>query len=740
MAQNVLSAAVNEGANVMRTSAFHHVVLGLVTITAGCGATGSNPDDEPGLAEDVGLEHLGLRKGTPGARIGDGNYCDNPAARCAAGEGDCDSSSSCEPGLVCSSGKLKQFGFPAGDACVPAHCANKRRDGDETQIDCGGSCGTVCAAPVCKPNGSSDRCTSDCLCGEGEGDCDSSTECATGLICAGKLSQFGFATGNACVPPHCANKLRDADETQIDCGGSCGSVCPAPACKPNGSSDRCNSDCLCGNGEGDCDSNDQCATGLLCVGKLSQFGFAAGNACVPAHCANHLRDGDETQIDCGGSCGSVCPAPVCKPNGSSDRCNSDCPCGNGEGDCDSNDQCTTGLVCGGKLSQFGFPAGGNACVPPHCTNNIWDADETQVDCGGDCGSVGCERPCLADGTYVIPITGKFRDFEPLPAPSPSCPDTYTPYTSSVTVTVSNGSVYVSGNNASAYLDGGLSGTYPVTQSSNESYTAEISTFYGPVWQEFQCGLAEMMGFFGIMDSSEGSARFSFNCKTGIASFDSDCLADISVDGCYPNYEDISHGSVHVSGSSGGTGGGGTGGGGTGGGGTGGGGTGGGGSGGTGGGGSGGTGGGGTGECPSGNLPAVPSGFCAMPLGTTATGPYYDGGLAPLAVDGDLSTAWNGGAYGATLTVTLPAPTSVASLLLYPNYWFVPSPGVIDYTITIRDDGGVEQTVQAGYSSTDPTSRVEVPLSPPRLVTRITIHGYSSETWIGMFEVLLKSGQ
>ena len=202
----------------MRRPSFNYV-LGLVAVSVGCSAAGS-ADDEAGLAEDVGVQHAGLRKGTPGAKVGDGNYCDNPAAPCSAGEGDCDSSLSCESGLVCGRGKLKQFGFSAGDGCVPAHCTNKRRDADETQIDCGGSCGTVCAAPVCDQNGSGGRCTSDCLCGVGEGDCDSSDQCTTGLVCAGKLSQFGFATGNACVPAHCANHLRDGDETQIDCGGS----------------------------------------------------------------------------------------------------------------------------------------------------------------------------------------------------------------------------------------------------------------------------------------------------------------------------------------------------------------------------------------------------------------------------------------------------------------------------------------------------------------------------------------
>lgn len=444
----------------MRTLILTRLLVLLPAVT-GCGAAEGTDVDEPGLTEDEGIERAGLRKGAPGARVGDGNYCDDPAHPCLVGEGDCDSSAGCNVGLVCGRGKLVQFGFSGGDGCVPAHCVNKRRDADETQIDCGGSCGSICAAPACRPNGSNGRCSDDCPCGLGEGDCDSNQECVAGLVCVGKLSQFGFSAGNACVPSHCANHRRDGDETQVDCGGSCGTTCAAPACPANGSGSHCSTECLCGLGEGDCDSNAECKAGLSCVGRLSQFGFPTGNACVPSHCANHRLDGDETRVDCGGSCGSV----------------------------------------------------------------------------------GCETPCLVDGIYVIPLTGQFRDYEP-PFGTHWCPSDYTPYTSTVTVTVANGSVQVSGDNYSSYMPGGLSGIYPVTQVSNDAYTAEIRVSYGVnYWQEFQCGLADMFGTFGIMDSAEGYAKFTLDCKAGTATFDADCFADKSTDGCYPNYEDISHGSL-----------------------------------------------------------------------------------------------------------------------------------------------------------------------------------------------------
>jgi len=208
----------------------------LVILVSACGAPPAH--NESNLEEDVGTILSELRKGMPGAAVGQSNYCADPLQPCTAGEGDCDSSADCAAGLVCARKKLIQYGFPAGDACVPAHCANKRKDADETQIDCGGECGTTCAPPVCAPNGGSKRCNADCLCSVGEGDCDSSADCVPGLVCARhKLTQYGFTAGDACVPAHCTNKRKDTDETQIDCGGECGSVnCPHLGCLNDGTS------------------------------------------------------------------------------------------------------------------------------------------------------------------------------------------------------------------------------------------------------------------------------------------------------------------------------------------------------------------------------------------------------------------------------------------------------------------------------------------------------------------------
>src|SRR5215208_1518338 len=74
-------------------------------------------------------------------------------------------------------------------------------------------------------NGDVDYCAGAVKCGLGEGDCDSSRECVTGLVCgADNGPSFGMPDGwDVCVPGHCTNGAQDGDETGIDTGGSCGS-------------------------------------------------------------------------------------------------------------------------------------------------------------------------------------------------------------------------------------------------------------------------------------------------------------------------------------------------------------------------------------------------------------------------------------------------------------------------------------------------------------------------------------
>ena len=70
------------------------------------------------------------------------------------------------------------------------------------------------------------------------------------------------------------------------------------------------------------------------------------------------------------------------------QCTAQCPCATiGQGTCSDSNGCSGGLVCGvGTGAKFGLT--GNTCVPKHCDDNVVNADETSVDCGGECGCKG----------------------------------------------------------------------------------------------------------------------------------------------------------------------------------------------------------------------------------------------------------------------------------------------------------------------------------------------------------------
>jgi len=120
-------------------------------------------------------------------------------------------------------------------------CGNNKKDSSESDVDCGGT-------------GKCDRCATG-------NNCTANRDCETGIC----------KTGH-CVDPTCNDKLKNQDETGVDCGGSC---------KP------------CDLGV-NCDSNDDCE-GMYCV----------DHKCGD-HCTSGVTDADETAIDCGGSCPDAC--------------------------------------------------------------------------------------------------------------------------------------------------------------------------------------------------------------------------------------------------------------------------------------------------------------------------------------------------------------------------------------------------------------------------------------------------
>lgn len=152
----------------------------------------------------------------------------------------------CGQGTDCASGACE-----AGVCVDPPTCTDGRKNGDESDVDCGGSCAAGAGA----------------TCATGKG-------CASGPDC-----KSGLCEGNLCAPPLCSNGRLDPGETDVDCG---------QACTP------------CANGK-KCEGAADCAS-LSCDAGL----------CGIADCTNGVQDGKETGADCGGPCTATPRPPECK--------------------------------------------------------------------------------------------------------------------------------------------------------------------------------------------------------------------------------------------------------------------------------------------------------------------------------------------------------------------------------------------------------------------------------------------
>ena len=151
-------------------------------------------------------------------------------------------------------------------------------------------------------------CTSDNPCGEDEGDCDHHDQCKK---------------DHKCGTNNCRNSL--GFESFYDC---CYSE----------EEDGCTTDNPCNIDEGDCDSHQQCKDKLVC--GLN-------------NCPGSL--GHDPEVDC-------CFNPTI---GDEEFCTTDNPCGVNEGDCDSNNECQTNLICDTTNScpeSLGFASGVDCCI------------------------------------------------------------------------------------------------------------------------------------------------------------------------------------------------------------------------------------------------------------------------------------------------------------------------------------------------------------------------------------------
>ncbi len=269
---------------------------------------------------------------------------DQCTARCGLGL-TCVTSTDCVVGGACDNG-----------TCANATCLNNVKDADESGIDCGGtsSCGacangqscalvsdcvmgSTCLSDVCQPS----TCENTQLDANETGpDCggpECSARCALGVACAMNTDCASGAAcvGSICTVSTCANGTKDADESDVDCGGS--SSCP-----------RCDPGEVCTD-RTDCASNAPCVSG----------------ACAPLTCANGMQDGNETGIDCGGADCGPCGAQACTLD--SDCASSDCECGADSGNCSTNSgRCGSGQFFIDQPVTDGTTASGTYTIPAGC--------------------------------------------------------------------------------------------------------------------------------------------------------------------------------------------------------------------------------------------------------------------------------------------------------------------------------------------------------------------------------------
>lgn len=218
-----------------------------------------------------------------------------------------------------------------------------------------------------------------CLYGSCVAQCKAKVDCATGYDCVnGGCEPSGAGSGSGGgepLPENCTNEDKDADETDVDCGGTCAPCDSGKAC--SGEKDCASKNCANGvcqaatcsdmiqnGGESDVDCGgpacSTCVNGSECGGASDcASGICSGGKCVEPSCADGIKNGDETDVDCGGSCAS---------------------CDSTKG-CDKGSDCTSGVCSGG------------ACQQPSCSDGVKNGMETALDCGGGCDACGTNKTC-----------------------------------------------------------------------------------------------------------------------------------------------------------------------------------------------------------------------------------------------------------------------------------------------------------------------------------------------------------
>jgi cysteine-rich repeat protein len=119
-----------------------------------------------------------------------------------------------------------------------------------------------------------------CICEEGaQGtDCAELTLCGDGIVQPSEacdVALFSQVCEPGCILPNCSDNQQNGNETDVDCGGSCGSTCA---------------------------SGEVCVTDFDCTSRSCGL----SRLCQAPNCFDDIQNGDEPDVDCGHTCGIAC--------------------------------------------------------------------------------------------------------------------------------------------------------------------------------------------------------------------------------------------------------------------------------------------------------------------------------------------------------------------------------------------------------------------------------------------------
>ncbi len=258
-----------------------------------------------------------------------------------------------------------------GEPAEPT-CDDGVQNGDETGVDCGGSCPNECPPePTCDD-------------GVQNGD-------ETGVDCGGSCGNVCPCDGNPVVvtinldnyPEETSWAITDANGGTVASGGTYGnqadgstvseSLCLGDGCYTFTISDRYGDGICCsyGNGSYSVTGADGTLASGASFGSSEATDFCFDDGPPAPTCDDGVQNGDEEGVDCGGSSCPACPT---------------CDDGVQNGD-------ETGVDCGGSCA---------ACAT--CDDGVQNGDEEGVDCGGSCpdscgGGGGCTYEVINSNNF-----------------------------------------------------------------------------------------------------------------------------------------------------------------------------------------------------------------------------------------------------------------------------------------------------------------------------------------------------